>query len=186
MEHTAEGTAGEGLPVSETLEIAEHRTLEYDARTLLAGEGPSREDALAELMAAARETKANALLGLKLTCRTHRLTGRTRYAATAMAAIIDGPAYRQPNGAHPHLDAARARVNSPNGAQSRYLAVLLIALLFIAVPCALRTAQLLGLRIGIGLTACGILVLLAVILILFRFPNARRHYLLRADRRHAV
>ncbi len=174
------------VAISENLEIPEHKILEYKQDIVLVGEGPDKQSALNELKSLALEHHANAILDCKLKYRQNRLSHKSLYTATGLAAIADGMLFKQTPGMHLNLEKNRLRVNSPNLVKIRYFIVLFISLLFIAIPSFIRLAQRFGLNEQVGLIASGVLALLMIGFMLFYFPNSKKRYLVSVRKRNSI
>ncbi len=174
------------VALSSTLAVPEHRTVEYKSDYVFVGEGPDEESAIRALKQMVSEHYANAILDYKLTVHQHKFSQKKRYVATGLAAMVDGERYKMQNGRHISIDKKLLRVNSPNAVQIRYLTVLLISLLFIAVPSLVRVAQRLNFSAQSGLIASLVLAVLGLALLLCFFPNRVRFYLVAARRRNSI
>ena len=122
------------IAISENLNVNDHKVIEYSQKVVLASEGETQEEALSALKELALKHHANAILDVKIKCYTMRLLNKKRFVVTGLAAIIDGPLFKSPNGYHVNIDEKLARPNSPNQVKTRYLGVMLISFLIILGP----------------------------------------------------
>ena len=153
-----------------------HENFDYQ----LAAEGGSEREARSALIERAIACHANALLNLKLETVQRPGVKIVLYRYTANAAIIEGPTYHQEPGYKLNIPTKLARRNSPNEAMVRYIRVLLICFLFIAIPCILALTQrgvIPSQLMGQVITA-GILVL-CMFMFMFTAFKKKQSYILR-------
>lgn len=152
----------------------EHELLKDTHEYLIAAEGGFEKECRSALIEKAIECKANALLDLKLECVVRPGVKTVLYRYTARPAIITGPKY-QPEPGVERLDIKdnRTRRNSPNEAQVRYIRVLILSFLFIAVPCILSLSKR-GVIPSILLGQIITVALLGVSMMLFLFVSFKK------------
>ncbi len=121
--------------------LPEHEILQENSDYFIAAEGGSERECRAAITERAIECHANALLGLKLETVVRPGVKTVLYRYIARPAIIEGPQYHQEPGIGLDIPTKVARRNSPNEAMVRYIRVLLICFLFIAIPCVLSMTQ---------------------------------------------
>lgn len=151
----------------------EHEIIKEDRNYLIAAEGGFERECRAALIEKAIECHANGLLDLKLEVVTRPGVKAALFRYTARPAIIDGPKYKQEPGQGLTIPTKVARRNSPNEAMVRYIRVLLICFLFIAIPCIMSLTQqgvIPSPLVGQMLTA-GILVLVMFVLMFISFKK---------------
>ena len=149
----------------------EHEIIKEDRNYLIAAEGGFERECRAALIEKAIECHANGLLDLKLEVVTRPGVKAALFRYTARPAIIDGPKYKQGQGLT--IPTKVARRNSPNEAMVRYIRVLLICFLFIAIPCIMSLTQqgvIPSPLVGQMLTA-GILVLVMFVFMFVSFKK---------------
>lgn len=158
----------------------DHELIKDTKDYLIAAEGSFEKECRSALIEKAIECKANALLDLQLECVVRPGVKKVLYRYTARPAIITGPKYQPENGVE-RLDIkdTMTRRNSPNEAQVRYVRVLILSFLFIAIPCILSLSQrgvIPSVLIGQIITAA----LLGVCMVLFLFISfqKRQSYIL--------
>lgn len=153
--------------------VPDHEIIKEDRNYLVAAEGGFELECRSALTEKAIECNANALLDLKLEVVTRSGVKTALFRYTARPAIINGPKYKQDHGQGLTIPTKVARRNSPNEAMVRYIRVLLICFLFIAIPCIMSLTQQ-GIiptpLIGQMITA-GILVL---VMFIFMFISFRK------------
>lgn len=121
--------------------LPEHEILQENHAYFIAAEGGSEKECRAALIEQALACHANALLALKLETVVRPGVKSVLYRYIARPAIVEGPLYHQEPGMSLDLQTKTARRNSPNEAMVRYIRVLLICFLFIAIPCVLSMTQ---------------------------------------------
>lgn len=120
----------------------EHELVKDNKNFLIAAEGAFEKECRSALIEKAIECKANALLDLKLECVVRPGVKGVLYRYTARPALISGPKYElEPGVERLAIPENLARRNSPNEAQVRYVRVLILSFLFIAIPCLLSMSQ---------------------------------------------
>ena len=119
----------------------EHETVRDEKHYLIAAEGGSERECRSALIEQALACKVNALLDLKLEVVTRPGVKTALFRYTARPALITGPKYHANREARLALPTNRARRNSPNEAMVRYIRVLLISFLFVAIPCILALTK---------------------------------------------
>ncbi len=119
----------------------DHQVIKENREYLIGAEGGSERECRSALIERAIECHANALLDLKLETVQRPGVKTVLYRYTARPAIIEGPTYHQEPGIGLDIPTKVARRNSPNEAMVRYTRVLLIAFLFVAIPCIMSLTQ---------------------------------------------
>lgn len=129
-------TANTLVGLSRTGSLEGHTVIKENHDFLIAGEGGSEQEARAAMTEKAIECKVNALLDIKLECVIRPGVKTVLFRYTGRPAVVTGDKYNpEPGVVKPVIDESKTRRNSPNEAQVRYIRVLLISLLFIALPC---------------------------------------------------
>lgn len=163
----------EKVALTHASQVADHELLKDDRNYLIGAEGGFERECRSALIEKALECHANALLDLKLEVVTRPGVKTALFRYTARPSIIEGPKYHQEPGQGLTIPTKVARRNSPNEAMVRYIRVLLICFLFIAIPCIMSLTQQ-GIiptqLIGQMITA-GILVL---VMFIFMFISFRK------------
>ena len=113
----------------------EHSTIKEEHSCLLAAEGSYEKECRSALIELALKYHVNALLDLKLEVVTRPGVKSALFRYTARPALITGAKYNPEPGQGMDIPTKLARRNSPNEAKVRYVRVLLLCFLFIAVPC---------------------------------------------------
>lgn len=119
----------------------EHKILQENTNYFIAAEGGSERECRSALTECAIECHANALLNLKLETVSHMGVKNVLYRYIARPSIITGPRYQAESGVTLDIPTKVARRNSPNEAMVRYIRVLILSFLFIAIPCILSMTQ---------------------------------------------
>lgn len=119
----------------------EHETIKDEREYLIAAEGASERECRSALIEKAIECNVNGLLDMKLEVVTRPGVKTALFRYTARPAIIEGPKYHQQPGQGMTIPVKLARRNSPNEAMVRYIRVLLISFLFVAIPSIMSLAQ---------------------------------------------
>lgn len=174
------------IAISESLNVNDHKVIEYNQKVVLASEGETQEEALQALKELALKHHANAILDVKIKCYRMRFLNKSRFVITGLAAIIDGPLFKSPNGYHVNIDEKLARPNSPNQVKTRYLGVMLTSLLIILGPTLVSFFMRHNLNPSLAYYVWGFFLVLAIILWLFYFPRKRVSYLLRGSKRQSI
>lgn len=158
----------------------EHELIRDSKDYLIAAEGSFEKECRSALIEKAIECKANALLDLKLECVVRPGVKGVLYRYTARPAIISGPKYKPEDGVERlAIKDEMTRRNSPNEAQVRYVRVLILSFLFIAIPCIFSLSKqgiIPSLLIGQALTAG--LIVVSMILFLFVSFKKRKGYII--------
>lgn len=119
----------------------EHEILQENTKYFIAAEGGSERECRSALTERAIECHANALLDLKLETVSRVGVKTVLYRYIARPAVITGPRYQPESGVNLDIPTNVARRNSPNEAMVRYIRVLILSFLFIAIPCVLSMTQ---------------------------------------------
>lgn len=171
--------SNEKVALTYDAEVPEHRVLQKDHNYLVAAEGGFERECRSALLEKAIECHANALFNLKLEVITRPGVKTALFRYTAQPVIVEGPKYHQEPGQKLTIPVKVARRNSPNEAMVRYIRVLLICFLFIAIPCIMALtqrgvipSQLMGQIITAGL------LVLCMILFLFISFHKRQSFIL--------
>lgn len=127
--------ANDKVGLAPTPHYPEHDTVRDERRFLIAAEGGSERECRSALIEKAIECKVNALLDLKLEVVTRPGVKTALFRYTARPALVNGPKYQAQQNQRMAIPTDRARRNSPNEAMVRYIRVLLISFLFVAIPC---------------------------------------------------
>ena len=165
------------VAVTRAMALSGHDTLSVIDDVTLCSEGTDVQECLNQMVEWLKGTNANALLNLQVESQRKTLSPGVLFKLSAHVAQVRGERYHSPTGLAITLKRNEARRNSPNGAQIRYVRVLLVCALFVAIPCLLRTAQRFELPLNLALAASGILTLLCLILGIIYFPKKQRVFL---------
>lgn len=131
----------EKVALTKESNVADHELIKDDRNYLIGAEGGFERECRSALIEKALECHANALLDLKLEVVTRPGVKAALFRYTARPGIIEGPKYHQEPGQGLTIPTKVARRNSPNEAMVRYIRVLLICFLFIAIPCILSLTE---------------------------------------------
>ena len=126
------------LAWSQNRSIKDHVLQETNSGYLLAAEAADYQTCYQLLAQKALSCNANALLDVTGCGYKRPFAKRPLCRLTALPAQISGPDFQPKPGLHLNLPEKFSRRNSPNGAQLRYVRVLLICLLLILEPCLAR------------------------------------------------
>ncbi len=172
------------LAVTENSDFENLSVLERASGIMAGGEGKTPQEAFEAMREATGLVNANAVLNLKFEYVKSRFFNRTMFRCLGTPALLDNQYYRARPGIHIKTTLP-SRTNFPNRAMARYIRVLLVSALLVALPAVLRACALRG-DLNLGYTLCALLALLALACGILIFPRARRSFIMRVREALAI